>query len=43
MAVTFFIKSKTKKKTSVGVSINYDGMERIVLTLPNLQVSPNEW
>jgi integrase len=43
MAVTFFIKSKTKKKTSVGVSINYDGMERIVLTLPNLQVSPTEW
>ena len=43
MAVTFFIKSKTKKRTSVGVSINYDGIERIVLTLPNLQVSPKEW
>ena len=43
MAVTFFIKSKTKEKSSIGVSINYDGMERIVLTLPNLQVSPKEW
>jgi|GEM_PF-3276864 len=43
MAVTFFIKSKTKEKSSVGVSINFDGMDRIVLTLPNLQVSPKEW
>ena len=43
MAVTFFIKSKTKAKSSVGVSINFDGMDRIVLTLPNLQVSPKEW
>lgn len=43
MAVTFFIKSKTKEKSSIGVSINFDGMERIVLTLPNLQVSPKEW
>ena len=43
MAVTFFIKSKTKERSSVGVSINFDGMDRIVLTLPNLQVSPNEW
>jgi site-specific recombinase XerD len=43
MSVTFFIKSKTKEKSSIGVSINYDGMERIVLTLPNLQVSPKEW
>lgn len=43
MAVTFFIKTKTKEKSSIGVSINYDGMERIVLTLPNLQVSPKEW
>lgn len=43
MSVTFFIKSKTKEKSSIGVSINYDGMQRIVLTLPNLQVSPKEW
>ncbi len=43
MAVTFFIKTKNKEKSSIGVSINYDGMERIVLTLPNLQVSPKEW
>ena len=43
MAVTFFIKTKNKEKSSIGVSINYDGMERIVLTLPNLHVSPKEW
>lgn len=43
MSVTFFIKSKTKEKSSIGVSINYDGMQRIVLTLPNLQVSPKDW
>jgi site-specific recombinase XerD len=43
MAVTFFIKSKTKEKSSVGVSINFDGMDRIVLTLPNLQVNTKEW
>ncbi|CAM3409316.1 tyrosine-type recombinase/integrase [Aquirufa ecclesiirivi] len=43
MSVTFFIKSKTKEKSSIGVSINYGGMTRIVLTLPNLQVSPKEW
>jgi site-specific recombinase XerD len=43
MAVTFFIKSKTKERSSVGVSINFDGMDRIVLTLPNLQVNTKEW
>ena len=43
MAVTFFIKSKSKERTSVGVSINFDGMDRIVLTLPNLQVNTKEW
>jgi len=43
MAVTFFIKSKAKERSSVGVSINFDGMDRIVLTLPNLQVNTKEW
>ena len=43
MAVTFFIKSKTKERSSVGVSINFDGMDRIVLTLPNLHVNTKEW
>lgn len=43
MAVTFFIKSKTKERSSVGVSINFDGMDRIVLTIPDLKISPCDW
>lgn len=43
MSVSFFIKTKEKEKSSIGVSINYSGMKRIVLTIPNLQISPNEW
>ena len=43
MSVTFYIKSKTKKKSPIGASINFKGVKRFVVTIPNEKIAPSEW
>jgi site-specific recombinase XerD len=43
MGVRYFIKEKKQEKSPIGMSINYQGIERIVLTISELRVKPSEW
>jgi integrase len=43
MSVTFYIKSKTKKKSPIGASINIKGVKRFVVTIPEEKIAPSEW
>jgi hypothetical protein len=43
MSVTFYIKSKTKKKSPIGASINIKGVNRFVVTIPEEKIAPSEW
>lgn len=43
MAVTFYIKSKTKKKSPIAASINFKGVKRFVITIPDEKIAPSEW
>jgi site-specific recombinase XerD len=43
MGVTFYIKEKKQEKSPIGMIINYQGIERIILTISELRVKPSEW
>ncbi len=43
MGVTYFIKEKKQEKSPIGMTINYQGIDRIVLTISELRVKPSEW
>jgi len=43
MSVTYYIKSKTKKKSPIGASINFKGVKRFVVTVPEEKISPSDW
>ena len=43
MGVTYFIKEKKQEKSPIGMTINYQGVDRIVLTISELRVKPSEW
>lgn len=43
MGVTYFIKEKKQEKSPIGISINYQGVDRIQLTIAELRVKPSEW
>jgi len=43
MSVTFYIKSKTKEKSPVGVSVNFKGVNRFVITVPTVKIAPSDW
>ncbi|MBP6094186.1 MAG: phage integrase SAM-like domain-containing protein [Cytophagaceae bacterium] len=43
MGVTYFIKEKKQEKSPIGISINYQGIDRIQLTIAELRVKPCEW
>ena len=43
MGVTYFIKEKKQEKSPIGISINYQGVDRIQLTISELRVKPSEW
>lgn len=43
MGVTYFIKEKKQEKSPIGISINYQGIDRIQLTVAELRVKPSEW
>lgn len=43
MGVTFYIKEKKQEKSPIAMVINYQGIERIILTISELRVKPSEW
>ena len=43
MGVSYNIKEKKQEKSPIGMSINYQGVERIQLPIAELRVKPSEW
>ncbi|HLO46015.1 MAG TPA: site-specific integrase [Leadbetterella sp.] len=41
--VTFFIRDKNLKSTSIRVAVNVQGVSRYSFTLANTKISPNDW
>jgi len=41
--VSFYLRDKSCKKTSIGCSINYPGHKRIWFPVKNIKISPSDW
>ena len=41
--VSFYLRDKSCKKTSIGCSIYYPGQKRIWFPVKNIKISPSDW